>query len=220
MKKSFGVDNINTLKVDYVYQAMKDRILKGEYLAGNHLVESEMIEEFKVSRTTVREALRRLLNDELAELVPHKGIRVRTINFQDVMDLYLVREYIEGLSARLIAEYVDQNVLQQLKEVVQIGRAAVEQKNYELARKSNAQFHSLIADNSGNRYLRNSHQRLHSQLVYSQYVRRAIIADIGLAQTQHEEIYQAILEGNGVKAENAMRNHINHAKQVIIDFAK
>src|SRR5262245_36913428 len=92
------------LAVHRVYQALRDRIVGGEILPGMHLVEGDVTADFGVSRGTVREALRRLSADDLVELIPHRGARVRRLSRRDVEELYVVREAIECVAARLAAE--------------------------------------------------------------------------------------------------------------------
>lgn len=104
--------------VDQVYKAIKKRICGGDYLPGMHLVEADMTKEFNVSRVTVRDALRRLTIDGLVEFIPNRGIRVHQLSYKDVMDIYTVRESLEGLSARLAAEKPKEALLT-LREVLE-----------------------------------------------------------------------------------------------------
>lgn len=90
--------------VDEIYQRVRNKILKGIYLPGTRLIEAELVEEYKVSRVTVRDALRRLAAEDMVELLPNKGIKVRQITRKEFHDTMVVRAQLEGLAAKLAAE--------------------------------------------------------------------------------------------------------------------
>jgi DNA-binding GntR family transcriptional regulator len=197
-----------------VYLKLKNRILEGIYLPGFHLVETDLTEEFHVSRVTIREALMRLASDGLAVSTPNRGVMVRKLTQQDLLDLYIIREYLEGLSARLLTEQPDPNILQALKENLQEGELLVSQQLHVEYRKNNNAFHRIIGHSSNNQYLVKSLDQLYTQLISLQFP-GSFNQNIELSHMQHILIYKAICTGAADAAEEAMRNHIRHAKQLL-----
>ncbi len=89
---------------DSLFQALRDRIVSGAYPPGSVLSEKELTEEFKVSRTPYREAIRKLEDMKLVTVVPRFGTYVREINLTEIMDAYEVRLRLEPLAVELAAQ--------------------------------------------------------------------------------------------------------------------
>jgi len=87
-----------------VYETLKNKIINGEIAQGSKITEDGLSKEFGISRGTLREALRQLEAVRLISRVPHAGIRVVTLTYEMMHDIYTVREALEGMSARLAAE--------------------------------------------------------------------------------------------------------------------
>lgn len=208
-KKSF-----ESSAVDRVYNEIKKRICRGELFPGTRLVESDLTTELQVSRVTIRPALRRLLADELVELIPHRGIRVRQLSYKDVMDIYTVREYNEGLAARLAAEQ-PKDTLEPIKEAFLASEQAVEADDIRRHTEVNTIFHGAIAKASGNSRLISILDKMNASLLVFQFM--SYFWKVNAAQTQkfHKEILTAILDGDGDRAESLMRAHIRDNKEMI-----
>ena len=160
---------LRTPLAETVYEALKASILKGEFLPGSHLVEAELTEKYGVSRGTIREVLQRLLADELVERLAHRGVRVRRLAVDDVIELYTVREPVEGLAARLAASApgAAREKLRAIHEEA-VGAVAAGER-FRFARLNSA-FHKSIAEASGNRLLVAVLGRLNTQLIGYQFL--------------------------------------------------
>ena len=203
------------LLVEKVYSEIKNRIVSGEYLPGRRLVEAELTEDFNVSRVTLREALRRLIADELVVLIPNSGIRVRELSYKEIVEIYTVRENVEALAARLSAQLPNDS-LNDLKEICSKGAASVWKKDRTNHRSLNNQFHMEIAFVTGNETLIKIIERLNTQIIGNQYISLMSDLDLEISQNSHEEIVEAICAGDGSKAESLMRNHIRNGQQFIL----
>src|SRR5438128_2451017 len=101
-----------------VYRALKDAILSGELPANSRLVELSLAKQFGVSRTPVREALKRLTAEYLATLDPVRGMIVRGMDPQEIEEAYTLREVLEGLAARLAAQHMTAAGMTRLRAVL------------------------------------------------------------------------------------------------------
>lgn len=205
------------LLVEKIYSEIKKRIVSGKYLPGRHLVEAELTEEFNVSRVTLREALRKLVADELVVLIPNSGIRVKELSYKEITDIYSVREAVESLAAKL-ASQVPKDRLENLKMICSRGAAAVLKKDRMEHRSLNHMFHLELAMVTGNETLYKIIERLSTQIIGSQFIALMSDLDLEISQKSHEEIIAAIMESNGEKAKTAMENHIRAGRKFILSY--
>ena len=200
--------------VDKVYNAIKDSIFKGEYLPGMHLVETDLTNKYKVSRVTIRDALRRLMKDELVELIPHRGIIVRQLNYRDVIEIYTVREYLEGLAARLVAQKKEED-LKPLKRISEQNEHLANVSEIMHFMQFNIVFHSTVVTATDNFVLVKTLERLNAQLVAFQFLRLMGRIDVVKAMEQHRQILTAIFKGDAEGAEALMRSHIRSSLEIV-----
>lgn len=208
------MSNAKTLLVDTIYEQLKERIIKGSYPPGIHLVEADLTQEFSVSRVTVREAFRRLAMDELVVAIPNKGVKVRQIDAGGFRDLQEVRALLEGLAAKLVAERTDIK-LTALISIYEQERLLMEQSNWSVEESAqraelNHQFHLAVAALSGNGVLITTHERLLTHVYIFEYQflrttpRRMFFGSIN----DHKKILQAIQAHDGEKAYTLARAHV------------
>lgn len=198
--------------VEKVYAEIKNRILIGEFLPGKHLIEADLSSEFKVSRVTVRDALRRLTYDELVDLKPNSGVWVRRLTYQEIVDLYTVREPMEVLAATLAAQQPSEQ-LQELSELVSEGAEAASKLDRLQHRSVNRRFHQAIALSTGNQMLTKVLERLNTQMIANQFMPVMRDEDIRSSQKAHETLLEAVLAGDGDKAGEVMRQHIRKGRE-------
>src|SRR5690625_4363003 len=117
---------------DQVFKQLQDDIVLGVLPPGSKLGETELANRYGVSRGPLREAIRRLETRKLVERVPHVGARVVLLSLTDLIEIYHVREALEGMAAKLAAEHMSDAAITQLHEVLaqheqqqEIGRAHV-----------------------------------------------------------------------------------------------
>ncbi|MDO9534907.1 MAG: GntR family transcriptional regulator [Bacillota bacterium] len=203
------------LLVEKIYTEIKKRIVSGEYLPGRRLVEAELTEDFNVSRVTLREALRRLIADDLVVLIPNSGIRVRELSYKEIVEIYTVRATVEALAARLAAQ-LPNNSLNDLTEICSKGAAAVWKKDRMNHRSLNNRFHMELAFVTGNETLIKIIERLNAQIIGNQFISLMSDSDLEISQNSHEEIVEAIFAGDGGKAESLMHGHIRSGLNFIL----
>jgi DNA-binding GntR family transcriptional regulator len=190
------------------YSLILNAIDEGLYRPGDRLVESELAERLGVSRTPIREALQRL---ETQSLLTRDGrsLIVASLDHNQMAELYTVRAELEGLAARLAARHATVEEVKVLREMIVRDRR-LENDPAALSR-ANKRFHKQIHLASHNRFLVRQLDLVHRSM--------ALLATTSLeaegrgktALDEHEAIVEAIAAGDGIAADQALRDHISRA---------
>jgi DNA-binding GntR family transcriptional regulator len=198
---------------DYAYGQVRAMITSGEFAPGARLKEAELAERLDISRTPVREALKRLIAEHLVSRDDRGGVAVHVPTPREVDDIYLIREVLEGLAARLAAQRISDAELARLAATVEaIDTAASDGRTDEVVA-ANVVFHDLLNEATGNERLVKLGQELRdSILLFS----REAFARIDRAEhtaQEHAEILSALREHDADRAEMAARAHVRRARQ-------
>ena len=105
-------------KSEQVYQHLRKKLLSGELSPGEHININDVVEELNVSRTPVREALKRLEAEDLVEIIHNVGAKVRKLDLDEMEQLVLIRQELEPLATKMAAEHVDEPTLKRLHELL------------------------------------------------------------------------------------------------------
>lgn len=200
---------------DCVFEKLENEILSGKYAYGELLTEVRLSEELQVSRTPVREAIRRLEQENIL-LVTGKGIVVQGITKEDIRDILEVRLRIEGIAARYAAQRMDEQQKTALQEAVELQDFYVSRADSEHVQWQDHEFHELIYAGSGSITLQSTLVPLHRK---AQKYRRASVENKQRAVqsvAEHHAICEAILAGNADEAEQRMVEHIRMAQKSIL----
>ena len=201
----------NETLADRIADRLKRLIVTGEIKPGQKLVEKDIAAAFNVSRTPLREALSRLVNDGLAAGIPYRGIFVRQITLRQVQDIYEVRIAIEGLAATLAAERAGADDIATLSDLLiamdkeQAGDDSAELKLL------NERFHRAIAIASGNALLV---ERLDELWTWVSLSRTTVWSATGRGDTsrdEHHAIFEAIRGRDPVQARALAEEHVRRA---------
>jgi DNA-binding GntR family transcriptional regulator len=145
--------DVNGATSDMVYAVLHEAIVMSILPAGQWLGEVQLARLFDVSRTPVREAILRLEADHLAARVPRRGLVVSKITPKETVDVYVVREAIDGLAAALAAEIATPSEISNLESINEQFSRAAEAGDLEALAEINLRFHEAIAQASGNALL-------------------------------------------------------------------
>lgn len=198
---------------DMVYAELKREIHQGEITAGERLVERSIAESKNVSRTPVREALRRLRSEGLTEYYPRRGFIVAALSSEDIDEIYVLREALEGLAIRETAPRVEPGDLDELYELIPAMEAAARDGHIEEMRKLNQQFHEHIIRLSGMKHVLQLVRELGDRI---EYFRRQSLSLPGRPNhtiQEHRLILDTLKEQDPDLAEAAMRLHIKRARE-------
>lgn len=195
---------------DQVFEHLENAILSGKYQRGELLTESKLGSELGVSRTPIREALRRLEQEHLIEETG-KGSMVIGITEKDLEDIFLIREQIEGLAASLAAKNRTEEQLKELKEVLELQEFYLEKQDPEHIKHMDNRFHSTLYKLSGSMAFYDTLVPLHKKV---QKYRKASVERPSRAVAsvkEHRMIYEAIAAGDAQKAMEYSKKHVIEA---------
>ncbi|MBO5260206.1 MAG: GntR family transcriptional regulator [Agathobacter sp.] len=193
-----------------VFGRIREGILSGKYAANEELKEKTLGEEFGVSRTPVREALRQLELEGLVSIIPNKGAYVIGVSLQDIKDIYEMRCLLEGLCASWAAEKITQEQLAELDENIFLTEFHAEKENWCQMVELDNRFHELLYQASGSRELS------HVLRDYHQYVQRVRKVSLGYpkrvqeSKEEHKAIVEALRSKDPKKAQELATKHIRN----------
>jgi len=202
---------------DRVYQNLARDIRSGALRAGDRLGEEAVAQRLGCSRTPVREALSRLLSRGLAELGPGRVLTIRTLSRAQIVQLYEMRQILEGAAARLAAKHASKAEVDSLREMLSIEAKLSKRsgpKAIEALGIQNSEFHRALVEAAHNPYLQEMTQRMEESLWLLGSTTYAAKGRAQEALKEHERLVQAIGAGDEAKAEQLARNHIERALQV------
>lgn len=201
---------------DQVFERLEAEILSGKYQRGEVVTELQLCAELGVSRTPVREALRRLSQEHLIEESP-RGTVVLGVVRKDFEDMCAIRLRIEGLAVRGFIDNLSEDSLRELREAVEFQEFYLNKSDSDHIKAMDSRFHELIYQNCGSAILCDTLSPLHKKV---QKFRRLSIEQSGRAETsvrEHRAIYEAIAAKDADLAERLMNEHIGNAMQTIIE---
>ncbi len=212
------LDNYKPLR-EMVFESLREAIIQGRLKPGERLMEIQLAEEMGVSRTPVREAIRKLELEGFVVMVPRKGAYVAGISLKDIVDIFEVRAALEGMAAGLAAERITEEEMDELERSLLMINATGEDDLAAIV-KADAAFHELIYKASRNQRLVQIITHLQEQIQrfrmtsLSQPGRTKIVLD------EHKKIVEAISDRNVELAQTLAREHIENAEQILLNALK
>ena len=203
---------------DVVFETLRDAIIRQVLKPGERLMEIQLADEMGVSRTPVREAIRKLELEGLVVMVPRKGAYVAGVSMKDIHEVYEVRSALEMLAVTLAAERITDEELDALER--QVLRESEEESKKDGSLDNiiyiDSSFHDIIYQAAHNQRLVQFGNILQEQL---QRFRAASLARPGRSKTaleEHKKIVEALSERNGELAARLAREHIENAENAMI----
>jgi GntR family transcriptional regulator, trigonelline degradation regulator len=198
-----------------VVELMRSAITNGSFKPGDRLIERELCEATKVSRTSVREALRQLEAEGYVEARPNRGIFVASLTQSEAADIYAVRAVLEGAAGQLFAEHATDAQRLSLQEIFDEITAAAQARSVQHMLVSKAKFYDLLLDGAGNEILRQMLGNLHGRVML---LRSLSLGQAGrLLNTLNEmrAVVDAIERRDGPAAFEACANHVRNAAIIV-----
>lgn len=205
---------------DAVFYTLRDAILKGTLPPGQHLMEMQLAMQLGVSRTPVREAIRKLELEGLVLMIPRKGARVAAISEKSLKDVLEVRRALEELSVTLACKRIKPAMIKQLRELNEEFHEACRGTDVVKIAQIDESFHQCIYQASENKRLLQILNQLQNQMYRYrvEYIknteRRKMLHD------EHETLIQRIEEGNVEAAVNCIRQHIIYQENYVLEVIK
>ncbi len=200
---------------DQVFDHLENDILSGKYRRGEILTESKLSAELGVSRTPIREALRRLEQEHIIE-ESGKGSVVIGINEKDLEDIFMIRKSLECQVAALAAKNRTEEQLKQLREALEFQEFYLNKKDPDQIKLMDSRFHETLYKLSGSTAFYDTLVPLHKKI---QKYRRASVANSSRAEAsvaEHRKIYEAIESQNTALAAKYASEHVENAYKHIM----
>ncbi len=195
---------------DVVFKTLRQAILKGELEPGERLMEIQLAERLGVSRTPIREAIRKLELEGLVLMIPRKGAEVAKISEKSLRDVLEVRRSLEELAIELACQRMGEAEIEQLTEAQQDFAQAIRVGDAMAIAESDEHYHDIIYQGTMNPRLVQILNNLREQMYRYrlEYIKDADKHQILLAE--HEQILKAIKVRHVAEAKEAMRAHIDN----------
>ncbi|MDD6683709.1 MAG: GntR family transcriptional regulator [Clostridiales bacterium] len=200
---------------DQVFDELEREILSGVYERGEVLTEIKLSDRMGVSRTPIREALRRLEQERLIESTS-KGVKVIGIQLPDIEDICEIRMRLEGLAARWVAERASDEDLKELQSAVELQEFYTQKGDSESLKNTDSRFHQIIYALCGSPTMRDTLEPLHRKLLKYRKASFSFPERAQQSLREHQDILTAIQNRNGKEAEELTILHIKNAKESIM----
>ncbi len=200
---------------DQVFERLESDILLGKYQRGQYLTELALVDDLGVSRTPIREALRRLEQEHLIEICS-RGILVLGVTAEDLADIYAMRVQVEPMVAARAAEVATREEIAELREALNLQQYYVGRHDSDHIKYMDSCFHELLYRASHSTVLFDTLLPLHKKV---QKYRKASVENESRADKSYEEhgaILAAIESGDSAAAAAAMRAHVENARKHIV----
>lgn len=208
-------DDIRPIR-EIVLHEIRNAIFEGKLNQGDRLIENHIAERMEVSRTPVREALRQLEIEGLAVNVPRKGTLVKGISKEDAIEIYDIREVLEGLVSRLACLHITRLEIRRLNEIISIMEESIKNSNNSEYIKAHNEYNQILLNASKNKRLI---ERLETIYDYLKSLRRISLMTNERREEaikEHKDIVKAIEIGDEELAEKVARIHVYNAKKAFI----
>jgi GntR family transcriptional regulator, rspAB operon transcriptional repressor len=203
---------------DTAYDAIKHRIITCAFRPGEYINELQLSALLKIGRTPVHQALDRLMIEGMVEVIPRKGVIVKPVSLNEVLQIIEVRLINEPFGARLAAEHANDTDLAELGDVLRRAKRSAELRNVESMMLLDREFHLLVARAAKNDVLTDLLRNLHERSLRFWFISLNAPTQHESVQKEHAAILDAVRQRNPNKAEAAMRHHIESFRANVSQF--
>lgn len=198
-----------------VYELLRHQIITWQRRPGEQLVEEPLAREFRVSRTPLREVIRRLAEDGLVTCEPHRVARVARLTPELIHDTFLVREALEGIAAREAASRIEESVLRRFREHYERLRPAIAAGDLSDV---GDDIHNLILSAGASDRLRRTMAVIMGQVRWIQHLAEQSDERLLRSFREHDSIVLALESRDSIAAEHAARVHVRSARADVLTY--
>ncbi len=213
---NFDLQNHKPLR-EIVYEELKRQIMIGEIPPGTRMMEVELADDMGVSRTPIREAIRKLEKEGLVSIEPRRGAYASEVSIKDMVDVLEVREFLEGMAAGLASKRITEEETEAIKHAVEAYREAVESGATEEIIEEDEIFHKLIVDCSGNKTLIQMINQVQELALRFRYIYYEDFSRYQNMPNEHQEILDAVLSGDPEVARKVADEHVLRLKEFVVE---
>lgn len=205
---------------DVVFNTLRQAILRGELKPGERLMEIQLANKLGVSRTPIREAIRKLELEGLVLMIPRKGAEVAEITEKSLKDVLEIRRALEDLAVRLACEKITKEELKELKKAGDEFKKVLRSQDITEVAEADVRFHDVIYMATDNpkliQLLNNFREQMYRFRV--EYLKKDEVRPQLLAE--HDEIIKYITEGNKEEASRVVTRHIENQALTVQDVIR
>lgn len=221
MESNFTVNMNEYLPLrDVVFNTLRQAILRGELKPGERLMEIQLANKLGVSRTPIREAIRKLELEGLVLMIPRKGAEVADISEKSLRDVLEVRKALEELAVQLACDKITKEEIEDLKKAAEDFKKILKSRDITEIAEADVRFHDIIFMVTDNQKLvqllnnlREQMYRFRVEYLKNEEVHPQLIAE-------HEKIIEHIMERDKAKASAIVSEHINNQVEGVIDIIR
>lgn len=210
---------VNRTKRDIVYKALKKEIISGYMMPGSRLIELDLAERHRVSRTIIREVTKQLAAEGMIDLVPYKGATVAKMSIRDLEEMYCIQQDLEGLAAYLATTRITKKQVTQLERMHKASREHAPD-DVEGWQRWNTRFHRTLIENCGNRRLIKLVESHQDQFARYWFLLLSIPGRIDESIREHEKILAAVKAGKPDRVRAHMEKHFSGASHKLLDIIR
>lgn len=200
---------------EIVLERLRKAIMNGSFESGDRLIETSIAEGMGVSRTPVREAFRQLEIEGLAENVPRRGTIVKGISKTDILEIYEIREVLEGLSFRLACSNISESQVLELKDKLSKMEQCINVDDIKEYWRLHGEFHDFILYCSKNQRLIDQMKQIYEYLSRLRNFTLVMNKRRNIAMEEHRALIEAFEKNDEVLAEQIGREHTLNAKRFL-----
>lgn len=202
---------------EMVYEALRDAIVNQTLKPGERLMETELAEEIGVSRTPVREAIRKLELEGYVVMIPRKGAYVSGLSIKDINEVFEIRGTLEALAAGLSAERATEEEIEEMKKDLEMEAHLWETSDLLKTIEIDIKFHEQIYKSARNSRLLTMIKELREQVQRFRTTTLAVPGRMKFALDEHRKILAAIAARDVETAQLAAEEHIDNAENALLE---
>jgi DNA-binding GntR family transcriptional regulator len=193
-----------------IFKSLRDRIVYLEYPPGKLLAEKELCAEFKVSRTPLREAIQKLKEMKLVNVIPRFGTYVSSVDINEIRSAFEVKIKLEGLAGEVAAKRITADKLAEMKALIERADALLREDGQRRLIEIDAQFHEIIYQATQNQILQEMLENLHGRCARLWNSALGEIIPLATIISQLKEIYSSLEKRDSVRTSQLMEEHVRY----------
>ena len=207
-----GTDGEPRLLREVAYERLKEAIRDGELQPGEALSESRLSSALQISRTPVREALQKLAQEGLVQIMPNRAVTVAAPSLPEALNVLHVRSLVEPEIARLVAESITEEALAVLRQVIEEMEQAAQAGDRSGWSKADTVYHEVLSAACPNALLGKLGLQMRNRIHFLATDAQTTSQRLVTCTEEHREIVEAIAAGEGRRAQEAMQQHIHQLR--------
>lgn len=207
-RRQIVMSSVNSTRI---FKEIEGTILSGQFKPRERLVEMDLISKFGVSRTVIREALKRLEAKGLVKTTPYRGAVVADLTVEEIEEIYFVRAELEKMAARLVLKHITPREIKNLKKLSKEVERHLREKTHRMI-EADSEFHRAIFEACRNRYLNEMIEYLRTKSHIVRFNAWSLPHRIEQSIIEHREIIKAIEDGNSSQLEKLVVQHLIFSK--------